>query len=67
MDLSSIIGMGSTVNPAVSNIQTFALMIVAPMNLLKGTLVSILTIVLYKKFSPVLKNGNAFREVNMAK
>ena len=67
MDLSSIIGMGSTVNPAVSNIQTFALMIVAPMNLLKGTLVSILTIVLYKKFSPVLKNGNAFREVNIAK
>ena len=67
MDLNAIIGMGSAINPSVSNIQTFALMIVAPMNLLKGTLISTLTIVLYKKFSPVLKQGKAFREVNMAK
>ena len=67
MDLNAIIGMGSAINPSVSNIQTFALMIVAPVNLLKGTLISTLTIVLYKKFSPVLKQGKAFREVNMAK
>ena len=65
--ITGIIGMGSAINPAVSNIQTFALMIVAPVNLLKGTLISTLTIVLYKKFSPVLKQGKAFREVNMAK
>lgn len=67
MDISALIGMGSAVNPAVTNIQTFALMIVVPLNLLKGGLISALTIVLYKKFSPILKQGNSFREVNTAK
>ena len=67
MDLSALVGMGSAINPAVTNVQTFALMIVVPLNLLKGAMVSTLTIVLYKKFSPILKQSNTFREVNTAK
>ena len=67
MDLSVLVGMGSAINPAVTNVQTFALMIVVPLNLLKGAMVSTLTIVLYKKFSPILKQSNTFREVNTAK
>jgi len=62
MDLSALVGMGSAINPAVNSIQTFALMIVAPLNLLKGCMISVLTIALYKKFSPILKQGNSFRE-----
>ena len=67
MDLGALVGMGSAINPAVTNIQTFALMIVAPLNLLKGCMISALTIALYKKFSPILKQGNSFREVNTVK
>ena len=67
MDLSALVGMGSAINPAVTSIQTFALMIVAPLNLLKGCMISVLTIALYKKFSPILKQGNSFREVNTVK
>ena len=67
MDLGALVGMGSAINPAVNSLQSFALMIVAPLNLLKGCMISVLTIALYKKFSPILKQGNSFREVNTVK
>jgi len=55
MPLDAIIGMGTKINPAVTGITSFVIMCVAPLNLLKGTLVSMLTILVYKKLSPVLK------------
>lgn len=66
-DLNILIAEGSKINPAVSNIQTFALMIVAPLNLLKGGLISTLTFILYKKFSPILKQSNSARVPKAAK
>ena len=67
VDLSALIGKGSEVNPAVSNITNFVLLIVVPLNLLKGTLVSSITTVLYKKFSHILKQGSMERMIKTAK
>ena len=49
MPLEAIIGMGSKVNASVTDVTTFVLICVAPLNLVKGTMVSILTMLLYKR------------------
>ena len=54
MPLESIIAMGTKIHPAISNISTFVLMAVAPLNLIKGVAVSILTMLLYKKVAKPL-------------
>lgn len=57
MELEKLIAMGTAVNPAINNMWTFILLAVAPFNMLKGILVSVLTMLLYKKISIILK-GN---------
>lgn len=57
MPMEALVGMGSAVNPAITNLTTFALLAVAPFNLLKGVVVSIITVLLYKHISPILKNN----------
>ena len=52
--MDKIIGMGSAVNKFVVNYNTLILFAVVPFNLLKGSLVSLVTILLYKKVSPIL-------------
>ncbi len=47
--LDAIIGMGSAIHPSIHNVATFALLCVAPLNLIKGAAVSVLTLLLYKK------------------
>ena len=47
--LDAIIGMGSAINAGVTGITTFVILCVAPLNLVKGVSVSILTLLLYKK------------------
>lgn len=59
MPMDAIIGMGSAVNPAIDSIGTLVFFAVAPLNLLKGGLVSLITILVYKKISPVIKAGHA--------
>ena len=49
LPLESIIAMGSEIRGGVSNVTTFVMLCVAPLNLLKGTMVSILTMLLYKR------------------
>lgn len=49
MPLEKIIGMGTAINPVISNVSTFVLLAVAPLNLVKGVAVSILTLLLYKR------------------
>lgn len=49
LPLDAIIGMGSKINPAINNLSTFVLLAVAPLNLLKGVMISMLTILLYKR------------------
>ena len=47
--LDAIIGMGTAINHGIEGIGTFVLLAVAPLNLIKGAMISILTIMLYKK------------------
>ncbi|WP_029323070.1 ECF transporter S component [Butyrivibrio sp. AE3004] len=56
MPLDALIGMGTAINPAINNMFTFVLFAVAPINLLKGGVLSGITVLVYKKLSPVLKN-----------
>lgn len=49
LPLPEIIKMGAQIFPAVENVSTFVLFCVAPLNLLKGAVVSLLTMLLYKK------------------
>lgn len=54
MPLEAIVGMGTAINPAVNSVWMLALLAVAPLNLLKGVLISVPTMVLYKRISRVL-------------
>ena len=54
LPLENIIAMGSSINPAISNIPTFVALAVAPLNLLKGGAVSLLTLLLYKRVAKPL-------------
>ena len=49
LPLDSIIAMGSKINGSIHSISTFVLLAVAPLNLVKGASVSILTMLLYKR------------------
>ena len=62
MPLDVIIGMGTAINGKITNITTFVVFAVAPMNLLKGVSVSVVTMLVYKKLSPILKNSTVKRK-----
>lgn len=49
LPLDTIIAMGTAIWGGVEGVTTFVLLCVAPLNLVKGTLVSILTMLLYKR------------------
>lgn len=54
MPMEAIISMGTAVNAGITSVTTLVLFAVVPFNLLKGTLVSGITFLLYKKISPVI-------------
>lgn len=55
MPLEAIVGMGTAINPAINSVTTLVIFAVAPLNLLKGSIVSLITLLVYKKLSPILK------------
>ena len=57
--LDAIIGMGTAINGGIHNISTFVMLAVAPLNLIKGAMISVLTILLYKKVARPLFGRNA--------
>ena len=57
MPIDAIIGMGSAINPSITNIMTCVVIAVAPFNIIKGIVVSLITMLIYKHISPILK-GN---------
>lgn len=59
LPLEQILAMGSAVNPLMTegDIVSFVVCCVAPMNIIKGTAVSVLTMLMYKPLSPILKAG----------
>lgn len=60
MPLDAILAMGAEVNPLAKegSIVSFVVACVAPMNLIKGTLVSVVTLLIYKPLSPIIKTGH---------
>ncbi|XFA99676.1 ECF transporter S component [Candidatus Izemoplasma sp. B36] len=55
IDVSVLIGMGSVVNGAVTNLFTFIMLITVPFNLMKGLLISIIVFLIYKRISMIIK------------
>lgn len=49
LPLDNIIAMGTAINGNIHSITTFVLFAVAPLNVVKGAMVSVLTLLLYKK------------------
>jgi len=49
MPLDTIIGMGTAIRGGVTSVTTFVMLCVAPLNLVKGVMVSVLTMLLYKR------------------
>lgn len=60
--IDSFIEMGTKINPSINNLLTFCLYAVAPFNLLKGVVDSLVTFLVYKKISPILKTGFSSRQ-----
>ena len=49
--LEVIIGMGSAIHASIQDVTTFVLLCVAPLNLIKGAIISVLTLLLYKRIA----------------
>ena len=57
MPMDSILAMGSEVNPLMTegSLVSFVICCVAPMNLIKGIVASVFTMLVYKPLSPIIK------------
>lgn len=49
IELESIVAMGNSINGGITSVSSFVLLAVAPLNLIKGISVSVLTMLLYKR------------------
>ncbi|MDD3477748.1 MAG: ECF transporter S component [Candidatus Izemoplasmatales bacterium] len=58
VDVAYFVAIGTTINPAITNLSTFVLFAVAPFNLMKGTLVSLMVFLVYKRVSPIIHGEN---------
>lgn len=54
MPLSALVEMGSKVNSGITDLRSFILLAVVPFNLLKGVMTAAVTLLLYKRVSPLL-------------
>ena len=57
MPIDALVGMGSAINPKITDLTTFVIYATAPFNLFKGVLVSVIVFLIYKKIRPVFKMG----------
>lgn len=55
MPMDALVEMGTALNPNINSLATFVIFAVAPFNLLKGMLVSLIVFVIYKKISPIFR------------
>ena len=55
MPIDALVGMGTAVNSHITDLTTFVMFAVAPFNLLKGVLVSVIVFLIYKKISPIFR------------
>lgn len=55
MPIDSLVAMGTAINANITDLFTFVVLAVAPFNLLKGGLVSLIVYLIYKKIRPIFK------------
>lgn len=55
MNVSDFVAMGTAINPHITNLTQFILFAVVPFNLIKGALVSLVVILIYKRVSFLIK------------
>lgn len=55
LPMESLVQMGTAVNPNITSLGGFVMLAVAPFNLLKALLVSVIVLLIYKKISPIFK------------
>lgn len=67
MPLEVIIAMGTKINASITSVWTMAAFAVAPFNVVKGVIVTLLTVLLYKRISPILKKGDVKMKERKAK
>lgn len=58
MPLENILAAGAAIQPAVSSVWGLAIFCVAPLNLLKGAIVSLLTALVYKRISSLIHSAD---------
>lgn len=62
--ISAIVAMGNKVNSHIKDLNSFVILAIAPFNIIKGVVLSILTTVIYKSVSPILhKEGEGERKL----
>jgi riboflavin transporter FmnP len=54
--LEAIIDLGAKGNPAIVDLKSLIILGIIPFNLLKGIIISVVTLLIYKKLSPILRN-----------
>lgn len=59
MPLEAIIGAGKAIWPVIANKFTFVVLCVAPFNIIKGIIVSVITAIVYKRISGFIKSVGA--------
>jgi riboflavin transporter FmnP len=52
--LEQIINLGTVANPQIVDLKSFITMAIAPFNLIKGIVISVFTLMIYKKLLPIL-------------
>jgi len=55
LDIEVFIGMGSAINPLITNLFSFVMFAVVPFNLLKGIMISVIVLLIYKRVSMLIK------------
>lgn len=53
-----LLKIAAAINPSIDSVETLALLGAGPLNLIKGIVISLITLLVYKKLSPLLKAGN---------
>ena len=53
--LDKLVAMGTAANPHIVDIKTFIVLAIAPFNLIKGMVVTVVTLLIYKKVLPLLR------------
>lgn len=57
MPIDAIVQMGTVINSRIIDVKTLVIYGISPFNILKGSIIALVTLLIYKKVSPILKNN----------